>query len=96
MERVTDSGVQTLDDGSTWRVSDRTTWSTGDDPLRSTTTTSSTMERGRGDWDVVWRATSTLTADAECFHVAVQVSASAGGETVFERSYGYDIARDHC
>ena len=96
MERLTDSGVVPVDDGSWWRVSDRTTWSTGTDPLRSATTTSSSMERGRGDWNVQWRATSTMTADAECFHVALQVSASASGETVFERSYGYDIARDHC
>ena len=29
-----------------------------------------TMERGRGDWRVRWNATSTMTADEECFHVA--------------------------
>ena len=96
MERVTDSGVVTLDDASWWRVGDRTTWSTGDDPLQSTTTTAAAMERGRADWRVRWQATSTMTADAECFHVAVSVSASANDETVFERSYAYDIARDHC
>jgi len=96
MERVTDSGVVTLDDASWWRVGDRTTWSTGDDPLQSTTTTAAAMERGRADWRVRWQATSTMTADAECFHVAVSVSASANDETVFERSYGYDIAREHC
>ena len=96
MERVTDSGVVTLDDASWWRVGDRTTWSTGDDPLQSTTTTAAAMERGRADWRVRWQATSTMTADAECFHVAVSVSASANDETVFERSYAYDIARVHC
>ncbi len=96
MYRVTDSGTQTLEDGSTWRVSGRTSWSTDEDPVRSTTTTAAVMERERGAWHARWEATSTMTADAECFHVAVQVSASAGGETVFERSYGYDIARDHC
>ena len=61
-----------------------------------------TMERGRGEWRVHWNATSTMTADAERFHVAITVSAFAAvraetnDEMVFERSYGYDIARDHC
>ena len=95
MERVTDSGVVPLDDGSWWRVGGRTTWSTGDDPLDSTTTTTATMERGRDDWHARWKATSTMTADAECFHVAIEVRAEANDETVFERSYGYDITRDH-
>ena len=54
------------------------------------------MERGRDDWHVRWEATSTMTADAGCFHVAVEVTASANDETVFERSYAYDIARDDC
>jgi predicted acyl esterase len=96
MERVTDSGVVSLDDDSTWRVSDHTTWSTADDPLRSTTTTTAAMERSRGPWRVRWQATSTMTADAECFHVAVRVTASEADKAVFERSYGSDIARDHC
>ena len=98
MERVTDSGVVPLDDGSWWRVGGSTTWSTGDDPLDSMTTTATEMERGRGDWHVRWSATSTMTADAECFHVATcrRSQASANDEMVFERSYGYDIARDHC
>ena len=96
MERVTDSGVVPLDDGSWWRVGGSTTWSTGDDPLDSTTTTTATMERGRGDWRVRWNATSTMTADENWFHVSVEVAASTNTEMVFERSYGYDIARDHC
>ena len=96
MERVTDSGVVPLEDGSWWRVGDRTTWSTGDDRLRSTTMTAAAMERGRADWRVRWQATSTMTADAECFHVAVDVLAFESDELVFERSYGYDIAREHC
>ena len=96
MERVTDSGVVPLDDGSWWRVGGSTTWSTGDDPLQSTTTTATEMERGRGEWRVRWNATSTMTADAECFHVVIDVRALASDETVFERSYGYDITRDHC
>ena len=96
MERATDSGPVPLDDGSWWRVGGRTTWSTADDPLQSTTTTSAVMERGRGDWHTQWKATSTMTADAEHFHVAIDVSATANGEPVFERSYGHDIPRDHC
>ena len=64
MERVTDSGVVPLDDGSWWRVGGSTMWSTGDDPVQSTTTTTTEMERGRGDWQALWRATSTMTADA--------------------------------
>jgi hypothetical protein len=95
MERVTDSGVVTLEDGSWWRVGGSTTWSTDTDPLDSTTTTTATMERGRGEWQVRWSASSTMTADAECFHVTVDVSAFDPDQTVFERSYGYDIARDH-
>ena len=94
MERVTDSGVVQLDDGSWWRVGDRSVWSTGDDPLDSTTTTAAVMERGRGEWHVRWKATSTMTADSECFHVTVHVSAIARDEPLFERSYGYDIAHD--
>ena len=101
MERVTDSGVVRLDDGSSWRVGGRTTWSTDDNPLDSTTTTIATMERERGAWRARWSATSTMSADEEWFHVTVTVSAfaaatSTNDETVFERSYGYDIARDHC
>ena len=80
-----------LDDGSTWRVGDRTSWSTGDDPLDSTTTTAVVMERGRGEWHVRWKAASTMTADAECFHVDVDVSAFARDEPVFDRSYGLTI-----
>ncbi len=78
MERVTDSTVQTLDDGSWWRVGDRTRWSTGDDPLASATTTKASMERGRGDWQVRWEATSTMTADVDSFHVFVEVRACGG------------------
>ncbi len=96
MERVTDSGEVPLDDGSWWRVGGRTTWSTADDPLDSTTTTTAAMERGRGQWQVRWTAASTVTADEEWFHVIVEVAALSKDETVFERSYGYDIARDHC
>jgi hypothetical protein len=96
MERVTDSGVVSVEDGSWWRVGDRTTWSTTDDPLRSTTTTAASMERGRDDWHVRWQANSTMSADAERFQVTVEVSAFESDEPVFERSYAYDIARDHC
>ena len=96
MERVTDSGVVPLEDSSWWRVGDRTTWSTGDDPVQSTTTTAAAMERGRADWHVRWQATSTMTADAEFFHVTVDVFAFESDRLVFERSYGYDIAREHC
>ena len=95
MERVTDSGVVPVDDGSWWRVGDRTVWSTRDDPLDSTTTTAAVMERGRAEWRVQWKATSTMTADADCFHVTVDVSAFTRDEPLFERSYVYDIARDY-
>ncbi len=94
MRRVTDSGIQHLEDGSTWRVGDRTSWSTTDDPLASTTTTAVVMERTRGEWRARWEAVSTMTADAETFHVEVAVTADAGGP-VFDRSYMFTIPRDH-
>jgi hypothetical protein len=94
MRRVTDSGMQHLDDGSTWRVGDRTSWSTSDDPLTSSTTTTVVMERSRGEWRARWEAASTMTADAESFHVEVVVTAEAGGP-VFDRSYRFTIPRDH-
>jgi len=94
MHRDTDSGVVELGDGSWWQVGGRTVWSTGDDPLESTTTTTAMMHRGRGDWDVRWEATSTMTSDADCFHVVLDVRAWEGDDTVFERSYAHDIVRD--
>ncbi|HTN78201.1 MAG TPA: CocE/NonD family hydrolase C-terminal non-catalytic domain-containing protein, partial [Acidimicrobiales bacterium] len=95
MHRDTDSGVVELEDGSWWQVGGRTAWSTGDDPLESATTTTALMRRGRGDWVVRWETTSTMTADAEQFHVVVDVAAWEGDDTVFERSYAHDIRRDH-
>ncbi|RPI06070.1 MAG: hypothetical protein EHM63_08865, partial [Actinobacteria bacterium] len=93
MRRVTDSGVQHLDDDSTWRVGDRTSWSTTDDPLASTTTTTVVMERSRGEWSARWEAASTMTADAESFHVEVAVTAGAAGP-IFDRTYRFTIPRD--
>jgi putative CocE/NonD family hydrolase len=93
VRRVTNSGIQHTDDGSTWRVGDNTSWSTSDDPLTSTTTTTVVMERSRGGWSARWEAASTMTADAEHFHVEVAVTAEADGP-VFDRVYRFTIARD--
>jgi hypothetical protein len=94
VRRVTNSGIQHVDDGSTWRVGDNTSWATSDDPLTSATTTTVAMERSRGDWSARWEAASTMTADAEHFHVEVAVTAEADGP-VFDRVYRFTIARDH-
>jgi hypothetical protein len=52
------------------------------------------MERSRGEWRARWEAASTMTADAESFHVEMVVTAEAGGP-VFDRSYLFTIPRDH-
>ena len=62
--------------------------------LASTTTTAVVMERMRGEWRARVRLSSTMTADVETFHVAVAVTADAGGP-VFDRSTRFTIPRDH-
>jgi uncharacterized protein len=66
-----------------------------DDPLSAAATCIREASLGQGDWGVRVRTVSTMTADADSFHVASTMDAFEGDNRVFARTWHRTIPRDH-
>jgi hypothetical protein len=49
---------------------------------------------GRGDWQTRAEVTSSMTCDAEVFHVESTLDVHENGEAIFTRSWEFDFSRD--
>jgi len=49
---------------------------------------------GRGDWQTRAEVTSSMTCDAEAFHVESTLDVHENGEVIFTRSWSFDFPRD--
>jgi len=71
------------------------TWSIVEgDPLSAFNRGVNEMTLARGDWAVRIETDSTLTADADTFHVMANVNAYEGDRRVFTRAWARQIPRD--
>ena len=51
-------------------------------------------DMGRGDWQTRAEVTSSMTCDAEAFHVESTLDVHENGEVIFTRSWSFDFPRD--
>ena len=70
-------------------------WIKPDDPLSARTQAAWSFETRRGNWCVTTQSSSTMTCDAQNFHLKAKLSAFENGEPVFERTWNETIERDH-
>jgi predicted acyl esterase len=64
------------------------------DPLSAEVRFRAASGMGRGDWSMLSQVTSSMTADAEAFHVTTTLEVTEGGATVFERTWTHRFPRD--
>jgi hypothetical protein len=48
----------------------------------------------RGDWRALTDVTSSMTSDADAFHVTTALEVFENGETIFERTWEHHFPRD--
>jgi uncharacterized protein len=65
------------------------------DPLSAEVRFHAESEMGRGDWQTTSAVTSSMTCDAESFHVESRLDVHENGELVFTRSWRFDFPRDN-
>ena len=65
------------------------------DPLSVVLRSERTAMLARGDWRIRVETVSTMTGDAEAFHLTNAVEAYEGEARVFTRSWTRRIPRDH-
>lgn len=93
--RFVQDDERSWDDGLVASERERTEWvSHPDGPLATRAKTTVVMERRRGDWHAKLEHVAAVHADADAFHVRVTVRATAGDETVHDRTHEWTIARD--
>jgi hypothetical protein len=64
------------------------------DPLSAEVRFHAASDMGRGDWQTRAEVTSSMTCDAEAFHVEARVDVNENGEVIFTRSWEFDFPRD--
>ncbi|MEZ4524081.1 MAG: hypothetical protein R3A46_20985 [Thermomicrobiales bacterium] len=78
------------------RTTSHIDWSIRDgDPLSASNTVENSWQARRGDWDVRVVTRSTLTADAEHFHLTTNIDAFEGDTRVRTKTRSASIPRDH-
>lgn len=70
-------------------------WIKPDDPLSARAQAAWSFETRRGDWRVTTQSSSTMTCDAQNFHLKAKLIAFENSEPVFERTWEETIRRDH-
>jgi uncharacterized protein len=65
------------------------------DPLSAEVRFHATSDMGRGDWQTRADVTSSMTCDAEAFHVESTLGVFENDEVVFTRSWEFDFPRDN-
>ncbi len=70
-------------------------WIKPADPLSARTQAAWSFETRRGDWHVATHSSSTMTCDAQNFHLKARLNAFENGEPFFERTWEETIRRDH-
>ena len=64
------------------------------DPLSAEVRFHAASDMGRGDWQTRAEVTSSMTCDAEAFHVESTLDVHENGEVIFTRSWSFDFPRD--
>jgi len=89
-------GAFRLPDGLVYSESGRDRFSVVEgDPLSAEAKSTSEIRIGRGSWQTVVSAESSMTADAELFHLEDRLSACEGDESVFAADWQVEIPRDY-
>ena len=65
------------------------------DPLSAEVRFHAASDMGRGDWQTRSDVKSSMTCDAEAFHVESTLDVSENGEKIFTRSWRFDFPRDN-
>jgi uncharacterized protein len=65
------------------------------DPLSAAVRFRATSGMGRGDWQTLAAVESSMTSDAEAFHVESELTVNENEAEVFKRSWRFTIPRDH-
>src|SRR5262249_4888395 len=65
------------------------------DPLSAKVEFDAASGMARGDWSTRAEVTSTMSADAEAFHVTSALDAYEGRTRVFARTWSWRFPRDH-
>ncbi len=86
--RLLESGIEYSERGrDVWEIVDG-------DPLSALVTCEREIELGRGEWRTRVKTASTLSADAERFHVTNAIDAFEGTTRVFAKAWSRSIERD--
>ncbi len=89
-------GSVTLADGLTYSERGTDTFSIVEgDPLSAQADSEWTIAIGRGAWQTRVQTQSTLSGDAECFHVTNRIDGYEGNARIFTRTWTKRIPRDH-
>jgi uncharacterized protein len=64
------------------------------DPLSAAVRFNATSGMGRGDWSTRSEVHSSMTCDAESFHVEAVLDVAEGTESIFRRKWHFTIGRD--
>jgi hypothetical protein len=65
------------------------------DPLSAEVRFHAASDMGRGDWQTRSEVTSSMTCDAEVFHVESRLDVRENGESIFTRTWSFDFPRDN-
>jgi putative CocE/NonD family hydrolase len=86
----------TLQDGETYAEQGGDTFSIVEgDPLSAKADSAWTISVGRGEWQTRVETQSTLSGDAESFHLTNRLDAYEGNARVFTRTWTRKLPRDH-
>jgi hypothetical protein len=90
-------GFRLTADGLTYEALERDTYSiVAGEPLSAAAGCERTIAVGRGEWQTRVETRSTLSADAERFHVSNLLDAYEGPVRVFARAWTFSVPRDLC
>jgi hypothetical protein len=65
------------------------------DPLSASVRFRATSGMGRGNWQTLAGVESSMTSDADTFHVESELTVTENENEVFTRSWRFAIPRDH-
>jgi uncharacterized protein len=65
------------------------------DPLSAAVRFRATSGMGRGDWQTLAAVESSMTSDADTFHVEAELTVTENEDEVFKRTWRFAIPRDH-
>jgi putative CocE/NonD family hydrolase len=90
-------GFRLTADGLTYEALERDTYNiVAGEPLSAAAGCERTIAIGRGEWQTRVETRSTLSADAERFHVTNLLDAYEGPMRVFARTWTFSVPRDLC